>query len=100
MPDLNIIAAEYVGWGSRTDTGKSAHVKTILAGYDPVALDYIATREVLLPSTPQSERVNKRNSYRELNDPDNTEGPLYRFLHAAAQQGVGNCDLRKIAIHS
>lgn len=83
-PDLNIISAEWIGWGSRTDTAKSAKTKAVLASKDPVALDYISARDVLLPATPGIEEY-----YRKLNDPTK-EGPFYRFLSECNKQGIGN----------
>jgi hypothetical protein len=74
----------------------------ILAGTDPVALDYIAAREVLLPGTPAG--VVERKSgipYRELNDPDRESGPFRQFLREANRQGIGNLDesMIKTVVH-
>jgi uncharacterized protein (DUF362 family) len=91
MPDLNIITAEWVGWGSRTDKSKSAHTKSVVASSDPVALDYIAARDVLLSATPK-----EQSSYRQLNNPGNTDGPFFKFLSECYYQGVGNLDQNKI----
>ncbi len=41
--DLNIVTAEWVGWGSRTDITKATQMRTILASTDPIALDYICS---------------------------------------------------------
>ena len=96
FPDLNIITAERVGWGSRVDLKKSFQAKMILASRDPVALDYMAAREVLLPSTP-SEVMNKHGiKYQELNNPD--VGPHYKFLKETEKQGVGNLSPEKIRL--
>lgn len=99
MPDLNIITAEKVGWGSRIDLNKSFQPKAILAGTDPVALDYIAARDVLLPGTPPEVLNEAGLKYFELNDPDEKEGPFSRFLNETAKQGIGNRSAIKIEIH-
>lgn len=91
MPDLNIITAEWVGWGSRTRSTKSSYPKTIIASRDPVALDYIAAKEILLKSTPQEEKV-----YLKMNDPDN--GPCGKFLKFCNEEGIGNLDAKKIKV--
>lgn len=85
MPDLHIITAHWVGWGGRLDDQRNSYPKTLLAGYDPVALDYIAAKYVLLNETPKNE-----TKLRDLNDPDNVSGPFYRFLKECHNQGVGN----------
>ena len=48
-PDLNIITAEWTGYESRTDPKKAYNTKTILAGTDPIALDYYACKHIMLP---------------------------------------------------
>ncbi|MDY6895461.1 MAG: DUF362 domain-containing protein, partial [Thermotogota bacterium] len=52
IADLNIITADWVGWGSRTDPELGIQAKTLLASTDPVALDYHAAKNVLMPLTP------------------------------------------------
>jgi len=100
MPDLNIITAENVGWGSRINKDKAFQAKTILASTDPVALDYIAARDVLLPGTPADlSPPESILSYCELNNPDNRGGPFWRFLKEANKEGVGTLDPDKIIIH-
>ncbi len=91
MPDLNIITAEWVGWGSRWDTAKSCYPKTVLASRDPVALDYIAAKEVLLKGTPIEEVA-----LRQLNDPSDISGPFYKFLFECYKEGIGNVNESKI----
>lgn len=95
MADLNIITAEWVGWGSRTDLSKRAHTKTILASRDPIALDYYAAKYVLLPATP---REGESHYYR-FNDPDNTDSPFQKFLQSCHKQGIGNLDEKRFRIH-
>lgn len=91
LPDLNIITAHWVGWGSRWDVKKSSYPKAILAGVDPIALDYIAAKDILLKETPPNE-----TSYLRLNNPDNVVGPFYRFLRECHRQGIGNLDEKNI----
>lgn len=93
MPDINIITADWVGWGSRTDTAKSSKPRALLASRDPVALDFIAARDVLLASTPPGEQL-----YRLLNDPERSDGPFYKFIRECHRQGIGNLDLDKIRV--
>lgn len=100
MPTLNIITAERVGWGSRIDLEKSVRTKTILASKDPVALDYISARDIVLPITPTDLPFwDSGYTYSELNDPDNKQGPLYRFINEASLQGIGNFNVDKITLN-
>lgn len=91
MPDLNIITAHWVGWGSRWDENKSSFPKALLASYDPVALDYIAAKDILLPETP-----NREDRIKKLNNPDIKDGPFYNFLRECNLQGIGNLNEEKI----
>ncbi len=95
FPDLNIITAEWVGWGSRRDVSKSCKPNTILASKDPVSLDYVATRDVLYKNTPA-----EQETYRQLNDPTNKNGPLWKFLKCCHEQGIGNLDPTRMSIIS
>ena len=92
-PDLNILAAEYVGWGGRGRNGphKRSNTNCVLISTDPVALDYIGAKNVLLSVTPESERY-----YSELNDPDNPPSRL--FFEECHAQGIGNIDKDKIKV--
>jgi len=97
FPDLHIITAHHVGWGSRWDLSKSSYPKALLASHDPVALDYIAAKDILLKETPSSEDSSVPEiNYVKLNDPDNTSGPFYRFLMECQKQGIGNLGEQKI----
>ncbi len=98
MPDLNIITAEWVGWGDRIDTKRAFRPKTILASRDPVGLDYVAARDVLLPETPtdRTKKIRSDLRYYDLNNPDNYDGPFWRFLNETHKQGIGNLDEKKI----
>lgn len=100
-PDVNIITADWVGWGSRTDTEKSLHPRAILISRDPVALDYVAARDILCPNTPPDVATNKYDLYyRELNNPDIYNGPFRKFLAETQSQGVGNLNANDIRIVS
>lgn len=101
MPDLNIITAERVGWGHRTDIEKSFQPRIVLASRDPVALDYIAVRDVLYPGTPSNILRPERDvTYKELNNPDKEKGPFRKFLIQTGKQGIGNLDKEKIHLIS
>jgi len=93
MPDLNILAAEYVGWGGRGRNGpdKRSRTNAVAISTDPVALDYIGAKKILLPATPKNEKV-----YRDLNDPDNV--PFRLFLEECHKQGIGNLNKEKIEV--
>jgi hypothetical protein len=85
--DLNLVTAEWVGWGSRTDAAKASRLKTVLAGTDPIALDYYGAKHLLYPLS------NNRN----LHDPDNPESAFARFL-ALAQKSYGQGALQEADI--
>ena len=100
IADLNIISAEWVGWGSRIDTSLRARTKSVLVGRDPVALDYYAFKNVLLPVTPKESRSIKHNySFYDCNDPDREDNPLRWYLKECHEQGVGNLSQDKVKIH-
>ena len=96
MPDLNIITAEWVGYGSRLDLNLRAHTKTILASLDSVALDYYAARYILLPATKEA---HNGKPYVELNDPTNPENPFRKYVEECHKQGIGTLDEKKMIIH-
>jgi hypothetical protein len=98
MPDLNIITAEYVGWGHRTNNKKSAHTRALAASKDPVALDLVATEKILLPVTPRDKVDPEGKSFYKLNDPKDKNGPFFKFLYETHQQGIGNITLGKIKL--
>lgn len=97
-PDLNIIAADLVGWGDRRDLNRAFKPKALLISTDPVALDYIAAKEVLWPGTPEGETERSGVMLKKLNNPDDHEGPFYKFLLETNRQGVGNLDPLKINV--
>lgn len=70
--DLNIVTAEWVGWGHRTDTSKATRNKTILAATDPVSLDYYAAKYIVYPLSGEK-----------IHNPDDTESPIRHYLDLA-----------------
>lgn len=96
FPDLNIITADLVGWGDRINLDKAFKPKVLLVSRDPVALDYVAAKEVLMSGTPTDEKEESGKKYIELNDPDNTDGPFHRFLQETHSEGIGNLSVAKI----
>ena len=86
-PDLNIMTAIRVGWGSRTDVKKAVKKDTIVASTDPLALDYWSAKNILLPVTKEA---NAPNKFMLLNNPDRKDGPLYRFLSEANKEFEGS----------
>ncbi len=78
--DLNIITSEWVGVSSRTGT-PVARARALLAGTDPVALDYHAAKYILFP-----------NSRISLHDPDLPGNPFRAELLGCAGGGGGLLD--------
>ena len=93
--DLNIITAINIGWGSRTDTAMAANTNTVLASTDPVALDYWAAANVLLPAT---KKAGAAESYIELNDPNIEDGPMRKFLEECRRELGGTIEPELISI--
>lgn len=91
MPDLNILAAEYVGWGSRTDPSKRTKSNIVAVSTDPVALDYYGAKEILLNNTPHEE-----TTLRQLNNPD--QAPFNLFLKECQKQGIGCQSFSQITV--
>ncbi len=87
--DLNIVTADWTGFGSRTDTSLAARTRTIIAGTDPVALDYYGTKYVLYPLG---------GPVANLNNPDDKKGPLRKYLELCCTQGIGTLDEQKMEI--
>lgn len=96
FPDLNIITAEWVGYGSRTNLDLRAHTKTILASTDPVALDFYAAKHILLIATKEAKNG---KPFIELNDPTKSENPFRKYLEECHKQGIGTMDERKMKVH-
>lgn len=89
MADINFITADWVGYGSRTKGSLSTRPKALLASRDPVALDYVASVEVLMPV---SKAAKAEPSLLRLNDAANEEGPFHAFLNSCQRAGIGNLD--------
>ena len=96
-PDLNIITAEWVGWGGRISETDRSQTKAILASKDPVALDYYASKYVLLPATLSG---SGREELALLHDPDIKEGVFRKFLDECHKQGIGTLDENRMEISS
>ncbi len=89
-PDLHVVTAEWIGWGSRTHPEMAARPGTSLAAIDPVTLDAVAGREVLLPATRAAGAAGA--PFLPYNDPDREEGPFRRFLLEAQREMGGRLD--------
>ncbi len=86
--ELNIITAEWIGLSSRTDL-PVAHTQIIMAGTDPVALDYHASKYVLFP-----------NSRCPHHDPEWLKGPLFSYLSSCASHIGCMYDESRVEVHS
>ena len=86
--DLHITTAEWVGLSSRVDC-PAARTRAVLAGADPVALDFHAAKYVLHP-----------NSGISVHDPENKKSPVYQYLRKAAETGAGILDEEHVAVES
>jgi len=93
--DLNIITAISVGWGSRIDKSMAFRADTVLASTDPVALDYWASANIMLPGT---KKATEEDYYIELNDPSIEDGPLRTFLEECRRELGGTTDPNKMNI--
>lgn len=87
--DLNIITANRVGWGSRTDTEMAYQADILTASTDPVALDFWSCANVLLPAT---KKAGAEEYYLKLNDPEIEDGPLRLFLEECRRELGGTSD--------
>jgi len=85
-PDLNILTAIRSGWGSRVNPEKTTQTDTVLASTDPVALDFWASANVLLPAT---RAARAPENIIEMNDPTIEDGPLHRFLQEVRREMGG-----------
>jgi len=87
--DLNIVTAEWIGWQHRTNIKKASQMKTILAGTDPLALDYYSSKHLVLPLSKNPQ----------LHDPDNPSSPIRNFLQLGLQtSGEGTLDERLMKV--
>lgn len=92
-PDLNIITAHWVGWGSRTDIQYSSKPKALLASKNPIALDYYATKKILYDET---RKHTDDNYFIDNNNPDENNYPLYCFLEQAEKTSGFNKHFKEI----
>ena len=91
MADLNIVTAEWVGWGSRTKPTKATRMYSILASRGPIALDYYGAKYLVYPLS--------RN--REYHDPDNPKSFVREFLDLALDTlGEGTLDEAEMLIQT
>jgi hypothetical protein len=88
--DLNFITAEWVGWGSRTDINRATRMRTILAGTDPVSLDYYGAKHFVYPLSKNEDHHN----------PDNPKSSVAKFLLLAQTiLGEGAREEKYIKLH-
>ena len=88
--DLNIVTAEWVGWGDRTNVKKAKRLRTILASTDPIALDYYSAKHLIYPLSGKAE----------YHDPDKPDSSIHRFLKLALEViNEGTIDESRIRIH-
>ncbi|MBI5586029.1 MAG: DUF362 domain-containing protein [Deltaproteobacteria bacterium] len=86
--DLNIITAEWVGLADRTEP-PVARTRMVLAGSDPVALDYHAAKHVLFP-----------HSKLGLHDPGRKGSPARAYLEQCATETGGQLDESRVRVVS
>jgi hypothetical protein len=86
--DLNLVSAEWVGLSSRTDL-PAARTRVVLAGTDPVALDYHSAKYVLHP-----------NSGIKYHNPEDQSSPTCQYLKGCAAHGGGIFDEGKVTVKS
>lgn len=87
-PDLNITAAEWIGLSSRTQA-PVVRTRAVLAGIDPVALDYHAYKYLLYP-----------NSHISCHNPDDRSGPLHHDLTQCARSCGGVVEEKDMKVES
>lgn len=95
-PSLNIITAEWIGWGGRSDPTKSSRAKTILASTNPVTLDYCAIKHVLYEATKAAGE--KAIYYLKYNNPEYL--PLKYFLLECQKYMGGALDDQSYSLHT
>ncbi len=90
MADLNIVTADWVGWGHRTDVKRAEQTRTILAGTDPIAIDYYGAKHIIYPLSKKPE----------LHDPDNPSSSVHKFLNLALLTlRKGTTEEERIRVH-
>jgi hypothetical protein len=94
--DLNIITAVRIGWGARTDPAMAARTDTIVASTDPVALDFWAAANLLLPATVAAGAAAEK--YLVANDPTVPDGPFRCFLEECRRELGGTTDADQMTV--
>ncbi len=94
-PDLNIITAINIGWGSRTDLSKVFKADTILASKDQVALDYWSAKEILWKA---SKKSGAPEYILKLNNPDTENSRLMAFIEECRREIGGTTDQNMITV--
>lgn len=88
--DLNVVTAEWVGFGHRTDVARAVRSRTVYAGVDPFALDYYGAKHLILPHS-----KNRAN-----HDPDDPASAVGRFLRFGSEIiGYSVFDDNLITVH-
>lgn len=93
--DMNVVTAENVGYGGRLATDKAFHAKAVALSSDPVALDYVCAKDILMPATL---KMSDDPRLLQMNNPDNRDGVFYKFLAHTQAQGIGNLSDSKINV--
>lgn len=93
QPTLNIITAEWVGWGSRVEPAEAVRARSIIASTDPVALDYWASKYILHALTPD------HYGLKAYHNPDYPYSPFRTYLLACQAQGAGTMNPNDIILH-
>ncbi|MFW5775613.1 MAG: hypothetical protein ACOCW2_04910, partial [Chitinivibrionales bacterium] len=88
--DLNVVTAEWVGFGHRIDVGRATRARSIYAGVDPFALDYWGAKHLILPHSKNGDN----------HDPDNPQSAVGRFLRFGSEHiGYDVLDDSLITVH-
>jgi uncharacterized protein (DUF362 family) len=95
-PDLHIVTAEWIGWGSRTHAEMCARPGLVFASTDAVSVDAVAAREALLPATRAAGAA--AAGFLRYNDVDNHDGPFRRFLAMTQREIGGTLDPQRTEI--
>lgn len=87
--DLNIVTAEWVGWGDRTDPSKATRSRAVLAGLDPIALDYVGAKRFVFALSGD----------RDHHDPGNRGSTIRKFLDLALEScGAGTLEEARMTV--
>jgi len=89
-PDITLTTAEWVGWGSRTESD-ATQAKTVGLCDDPVSLDYYMSKYVLYPLATQQPYFNP--------DYDIANNQTRQTLNGAASMGIGTANESEMAAY-